>query len=66
VARCLPCTREGVINDVKQLIDSDTGDVRICWLKGPAGSGKSAISQTIAEWYAGKNRLLARCVTVIY
>ncbi|KIM83291.1 hypothetical protein PILCRDRAFT_7241 [Piloderma croceum F 1598] len=59
VARCLPCTREGVINEIKQSIDSNTGNARICWLKGPAGSGKSAISQTIAEWYAGKNGLLA-------
>ena len=38
----------------------DKSDARICWLKGPVGSGKSAISQTVAEWYADKNRLAAR------
>lgn len=30
----------------------------ICWLSGPAGSGKSAISQTVAERYAAKGNLI--------
>lgn len=33
------------------------GSKPILWLKGPAGSGKSAISQTVAEHYAAENRL---------
>jgi len=55
VARCHPGTREDVIAEIKQWVKK--GDHPICWLNGPAGSGKSAISQTIAEWYAAKNRL---------
>ena len=35
------------------------GDCQICWLHGPAGSGKSAISQTIAEWCVHKETLAA-------
>jgi len=35
------------------------GNCRICWLYGPAGSGKSAISQTIAEWCVRKEILAA-------
>jgi hypothetical protein len=34
-------------------------DSPICWLKGPAGSGKSAISQSIAERYAATYSLAA-------
>jgi len=54
VAICYRGTREDVIAEIKRWVKK--GDP-ICWLNGPAGSGKSAISQTIAEWYAGKNRL---------
>ena len=52
-----------VINKIQQLIDE--GDAHICWLKGPAGTGKSAISQTVTELYelyARKERLALRCV----
>jgi hypothetical protein len=35
------------------------GDRPICWLSGSAGSGKSAISQSIAKRYDDKGRLLA-------
>ena len=35
------------------------GDRLICWLSGSAGSGKSAVSQTIAKRYDEKGRLLA-------
>jgi len=55
VSRCHRGTREDVIAQIKQWVEE--GDHPICWLNGPAGSGKSAISQTIAEWYAARNRL---------
>jgi hypothetical protein len=55
VAKCHPGTREDVIAQIKQWVEGS--DHPICWLNGPAGAGKSAISQTIAEWYAAKNRL---------
>jgi len=54
VARCYRGTREDVIAKIKLWVKE--GDP-ICWLNGPAGSGKSAISQTVAEWYAAKSRL---------
>jgi hypothetical protein len=62
VAKCLEHTRKDVIDKIKCFVDKTRGDDRICWLKGPAGSGKSAIAQTVAEWYAVKKRLAARCV----
>jgi len=61
VARCLPQTREDVNIRIKQLIGA-RGDARICWVKGAAGAGKSAISQTVAEWCAANRILAARCV----
>jgi hypothetical protein len=51
-------TRQAVIAKIVQWIDGG-GDSPICWLSGPAGSGKSAIAQTVAELYAIKNRLSA-------
>ncbi|KAF9443844.1 hypothetical protein P691DRAFT_796977 [Macrolepiota fuliginosa MF-IS2] len=45
--RCLPGTRVHILEDIDARIrDKDT---RIIWLQGPAGSGKSAIMQTLAE-----------------
>ncbi|TFK31584.1 hypothetical protein BDQ12DRAFT_671754 [Crucibulum laeve] len=51
VARCYPGTRLKVIAEIDKWI-TDGGDRPILWLNGPAGSGKSAVSQTIAERYA--------------
>ncbi|TFK31530.1 hypothetical protein BDQ12DRAFT_639969, partial [Crucibulum laeve] len=50
VARCYPGTRLKVIAKIENWI-KDGGHRPILWLNGPAGSGKSAISQTIAERY---------------
>lgn len=58
IARCLCGTREKVIADVVRWIDSSS-DRPICWLNGPAGTGKSAISQTIAERCSANGRLAA-------
>jgi hypothetical protein len=57
VAACLQGTREDVISDIVRCVKGD--DRPICWLSGSAGSGKSAISQTIAKRYDDKGRLLA-------
>ncbi|TFK36565.1 hypothetical protein BDQ12DRAFT_714067 [Crucibulum laeve] len=48
VAKCYPGTRLEVIANVEKWI-KDGGSRPVLWLNGPAGSGKSAISQTIAE-----------------
>jgi len=53
-AECLQGTREDVIGQITQCVKRD---YHICWLNGPAGSGKSAIFQTVAERYAAKGRL---------
>ena len=61
VARCDPGTRLEVIAQIGQWLDGHVVDKRavVCWLNGPAGYGKSALAQTIAEGYAAEGRLLA-------
>jgi len=56
--RCLEGTRENVIAEIMKWID-DAGDRRICWFSGPAGFGKSAIAQTIADRCAAAVTLAA-------
>jgi hypothetical protein len=46
VARCEHGTREEPIARIMQWIRTNQP---ICWLNGPAGSGKSAVSQTVAD-----------------
>jgi hypothetical protein len=45
---CQPGTRERVIKEVLEWAEGDNVCL-ICWLHGPAGSGKSMIAHTIAE-----------------
>ena len=47
-----------VIAEIVRLVE-ERNDHPICWLKGPAGYGKSAISQQVAEMYAARGRLAA-------
>jgi hypothetical protein len=49
-------TRQEVIGKIVQWINRDSNQP-MCWLHGAAGSGKSAISSTIAEMCAANNRL---------
>jgi len=47
--KCQPHTRKAVLKKILNWVaDKDKGS-RILWLYGPAGAGKSAIAQTIAE-----------------
>ncbi|KAF8347420.1 hypothetical protein F5887DRAFT_1131099 [Amanita rubescens] len=55
---CHPRTREKVLKIISDWIDDSYPRQRIMWLNGPAGAGKSAIAQTIAERY-NDNRLAA-------
>jgi hypothetical protein len=57
VAKCDPGTRLEVIDAIKKWLNRRDKQ-SVCWLNGPAGYGKSALSQTIAERYADKGRLL--------
>ena len=56
--RCHPTTRERVLEIISDWINDSYPRQRIMWLNGPAGAGKSAIAQTIAERYKD-NRLAA-------
>ena len=57
IAQCDPGTHLEIIAQIKQWLNGS--DKRaICWLSGPAGYGKSAVAQTIAERYATKGCLL--------
>ena len=55
---CHPQTREKVLKIISDWIDDSYPRQRVIWLNGPAGAGKSAIAQTIAERYKD-NRLAA-------
>ena len=57
MSACLQGTRDDVIGEIVRCVEG--GDHPICWLSGSAGSGKSAVSQTIAKRYDDKGRLLA-------
>ena len=57
-SKCHSGTRLGVIATLERWITSTAGP-GIFWLHGPAGSGKSAIAQTICELSAERNHLLA-------
>jgi hypothetical protein len=50
--QCLPGTRSDILSQITEWIN-DSGDAaqRVLWLSGPAGTGKSAIAHTIANWF---------------
>ncbi|KAF9461641.1 hypothetical protein BDZ94DRAFT_1221180 [Collybia nuda] len=55
--RCLPRTRQAVLEEIFDWIGGEREN--ILWLYGPAGVGKSAIAQTVAEICAKKGILVA-------
>ena len=57
--RCAPETREAIIRDIIDWVERDEGPSSILWLHGPAGAGKSAIAQTIAQNCKDNGLLLA-------
>ena len=58
IAKCLQGTREQLIETIVRWIDKDEGRP-ICWLNGPPGFGKSAVSQTMAELCDARHKLAA-------
>jgi hypothetical protein len=58
-SKCHPGTREKLIAKINQWFDKESHHRPICWLNGPAGSGKSAVSLTIAESSATKKQIAA-------
>jgi hypothetical protein len=57
VTKCYLGTRLKVINTIRNWHGRSDKQL-VCWLNGPAGYGKSALSQTIVECYADQGRLL--------
>ncbi|KAG6920315.1 hypothetical protein DXG01_005084 [Tephrocybe rancida] len=50
--RCHPGTRQAICDKITAWVDQGPGEGdarRILWVHGPAGAGKSAVAQTIAE-----------------
>jgi hypothetical protein len=55
--RCHPETRMAVLDDLDQWARGEGEHVKpIRWLRGPAGAGKSAIAQTLAERWGRRNQ----------
>src|SRR5580693_3894821 len=48
--RCLPGTRVDILRDLFTSLTDPTADKNIVWLRGPAGSGKSTILNTLADY----------------
>lgn len=55
---CLPSTRELTLNTIDEwLDDTDTSQPPVFWMWGLAGTGKSAVAQTVATRQANRKRL---------
>ena len=59
--RCHPGTRTELLNKIEEWIGAGAGRgaMDLLWLHGPAGAGKSAIAQTVAEICAERGQLAA-------
>jgi hypothetical protein len=55
---CLPDTREKVLERIQEWAMGDDKHP-ICWLRGPAGSGKSTVAHTVAERCHQRDELAA-------
>jgi len=60
--RCLPGTQKEVLEKIRQWVKAGSEGKSILWLHGPAGAGKSAIAQTVAETYTWRSELAASFV----
>jgi hypothetical protein len=57
--KCHAHTREAILQEIMDWIEDMDRQTRFLWLHGPAGAGKSAIEQTIAELCYKMNFLAA-------
>lgn len=55
--KCLPGTREKLINEILEWVDNKDAPERVFVLSGLAGMGKSAVAHTITETLRTQNRL---------
>jgi len=58
-SRCHPGTRTEILSEIEGWIGAGRGGTKLLWLHGPAGAGKSAIAQTVAETCAEHGQLAA-------
>ncbi|TFK34111.1 hypothetical protein BDQ12DRAFT_589973, partial [Crucibulum laeve] len=58
--RCHPETRTAINREIVDWIEDTNNSTKILWLNGPAGAGKSAIAQTIAEFVLGASFFFSR------
>jgi hypothetical protein len=56
--KCHPSTRGGILKRILNWVESDSPE-RIFWVSGSAGTGKSAIAQTVSELCKLNGRLAA-------
>ena len=56
---CHPGTRKEILGQIDEWVNAGADGTNILWLHGPAGAGKSAIAQTVAETCAGRDQLAA-------
>ena len=54
-----PHTREAVLKRIMLWVDDPANEAQIMWMFGPAGAGKSAIAQSIAEMCFEQEKLAA-------
>ena len=54
--RCLPGTREGLLEDMQSWVDDPTSECFL-WVSGGAGLGKSTVALTFAEKLEAQNQL---------
>ncbi|KAF9263195.1 hypothetical protein L218DRAFT_831388, partial [Marasmius fiardii PR-910] len=58
--KCAEGTREAILEDLFQWAHTSPSEISgVCWLRGSAGVGKSAIAQTVAERCEGNNLLVS-------
>jgi len=57
--RCHPETRKKILEQIYEWANAGRDGASILWLHGPAGAGKSAIAQTVAETCARRHQLAA-------
>ena len=57
--KCHPHTREAVLKRIMLWVDDPANEALIMWMFGPAGAGKSAIAQSIADMCFQQGKLAA-------
>src|SRR5258705_1089817 len=55
---CQPETQTKILHDIRSWADSRSS-ARVCWLSGPAGTGKTTVAHTIAAEYDQRRQLAA-------